>query len=174
MDIDKVAAGQRLQAGDQIDIGRPARPPAPRLDQRQRQAEARVMITIAESVEAIIGLSQVLAQAGGIVDRRVDITARDAVSDAIEGRATVAVGFVGLRAAFDQRMQVHLAPVDRPLLQVEIERVVGQGAELDDDLIDQPLFLLVGEFVAQHGHQLVAFAVDLGELEVGRRTTPSL
>ena len=38
MDIDKVAARQRLQARDQIDIRRPARPPAPRLDQRQRQA----------------------------------------------------------------------------------------------------------------------------------------
>src|SRR3954467_13980306 len=105
------------------------------------------MITIAESVEAIIGLSQVLAQAGGVVDRGVDVAARHAVSDTVEGGAAVAAGLVGLRAAFDGGMKVHFAPVYRTLLEVEIERVVGQGAELDDDLIDQPLFLLVGEFV---------------------------
>ncbi len=38
MDIDQIAARQRLQSRDQIDIRRPARPPAPRLDERQRQA----------------------------------------------------------------------------------------------------------------------------------------
>jgi hypothetical protein len=36
-------------------------------------------------VEAIIGLSQVLAQAGGVVDRGVDVAARYAVSDTVEG-----------------------------------------------------------------------------------------
>ena len=67
----------------------------------------------------------------------------------------------GCGPAVDQRVQVGLAAIDRALLQREIQRVLRQRAVLDHHLIDQPLLLRMGVFVAQHGDAPVAFGVDL-------------
>ncbi len=54
------------------------------------------------------------------------------------------------------------------------EFVHRQGAMLDDELVDDPLLLLVGVFVLQHRDQFVALAIDLGHFVVGSHDGASL
>src|SRR5687768_7219676 len=86
-------------------------------------------------------ISEVLAQTKRVVDGGVDVVHRHAVADAKQRELSVAQRLrqrgLGLRRV--EGVDVGLPAVDGALLELPVQRLVGEDAVLDHDLIDDAL-----------------------------------